>query len=95
MEQLFAEADPDWADGRVLYGLQSAEAMIDQVADDARSDCRLMVVETEFGRLVETMARTGTLSAQLRNAWDGRALQRTNVRSSPGGRPGRTSRCWR
>ena len=54
--------------------------MIDWVADDHSKDCRLMVVETEFGRLVETMARTGTLSAQLRNAWDGRALQRATTR---------------
>jgi Protein of unknown function (DUF3987) len=80
VERLFAEADPDWADGRVMFGLQSAEAMIDKVADDHSGDCRLMVVETEFGRLVETMARTGTLSAQLRNAWDGRSLQRTTVK---------------
>jgi hypothetical protein len=79
VERLFEEADPDWADSRVLYGLQSAEAMIDHVADGS-GDCRLMVVETEFGRLVETMARAGTLSAQLRNAWDGRALQRSTVK---------------
>jgi hypothetical protein len=79
VEALFAEADPEWADDRVMYGIQSAEAMIDQVADGS-GDCRLMVVETEFARLVETMARTGTLSAQLRNAWDGRALQRTTTR---------------
>jgi hypothetical protein len=79
VEALFTEADPDWADGRVLYGLQSAEAMIDLVDDNA-TDCRLMVVETEFARMVETMARTGTLSAQLRNAWDGRTLQRTTTR---------------
>ena len=80
VETLFAEADPDWATGRVLYGLQSGEAMIDWVADDYSNDCRLMVVETEFGRLVETMARAGTLSAHLRNAWDGRAMQRTTTR---------------
>jgi hypothetical protein len=76
VERLFAEADPDWADGRVLYGLQSGEAMVDRVADGQSGDCRLMVVETEFARLAETMARTGTLSSQLRNAWDGRVLQR-------------------
>jgi hypothetical protein len=81
VEALFADADPDWADQRVLHGLQSAEAMIDQVAD-GRGDCRLLVAETEFARLVVTMARSGTLSAQLRNAWDGRALQRTGVRRS-------------
>ena len=78
VERLFAEADPDWAENRVLYGLQSGEAMIDRVADGSSADCRLMVVETEFARLAETMARTGTLSAHLRNAWDGRTLQRVN-----------------
>jgi hypothetical protein len=82
VERLFAEADPDWAEGRVLYGLQSGEAMIDRVADDVSKDCRLLIVETEFGRLVETMARTGTMSAHLRNAWDGRTLQRTGVRTA-------------
>src|SRR6185437_5341073 len=80
VERLFTEADPDWAESRILYGLQSAEAMIDRVADGrATGDSRLMVVETEFGRLIETMARTGTLSAQLRNAWDGRVLQRIRI----------------
>lgn len=78
VETLFAGADPDWADTRVMSGLQSPEAMIDRVADGG-TDCRLMIVEPEFGRLVETMARTGTLSAQLRNAWDGRTLQRTTI----------------
>jgi hypothetical protein len=82
VERLFAEADPEWADGRVLYGLQSAEAMIDRVADGRLGgDCRLMVVETEFARLVATMARSsGSFSAQLRNAWDGRPLERTGIR---------------
>jgi hypothetical protein len=83
VEPLFAEADPEWADGRVLYGLQSGEAMIDRVADGGYTgDCRLMVVETEFARLAVTMARTGTLSAHLRNAWDGRTLQRVNSKRS-------------
>lgn len=80
VERLFTEADPEWAEDRMLYGLQSAEAMIDRVEDQRSRDCRLMIVETEFGRLVETMARTGTLSAQLRNAWDGRVLQRSTTR---------------
>lgn len=80
VEKLFADADPDWAETRVLFGLQSAETMIDRVADEVAPDCRLMVVETEFARLVETMARTGTLSAQLRNAWDGRPLHRATTR---------------
>ena len=83
VEQLMSGADQDWADDRVLHGLQSPEAMINEVADGrARGDSRLMIVETEFARLVATMARTGTMSAQLRNAWDGRALARTSVRGT-------------
>lgn len=78
IEPLLAEADPDWTENRVMYGLQSGEALVEQVADGGR-DCRLMVVETEFARLAETMARTGTLSTHLRNAWDGRVLQRAGV----------------
>jgi hypothetical protein len=70
---LFAEADPDWCDARFQYGLQSPEAMIDRVSDGQTDDCRLMVVETEFARLLEIMARSN-MSTQLRNAWDGRAL---------------------
>ena len=81
VEPLFAEADPDWAEGRVAYGIQSGESVIDQVADGS-GDCRLMIVETEFARLAETMARTGTLSTHLRNAWDGRTLQRSTIRQS-------------
>lgn len=81
VEPLFAEADPQWASGRVLYGLQSAEAMIEHVSDGGR-DCRLLIAESEFARLVVTMARSGTLSAQLRNAWDGRPLQRDRVRQA-------------
>jgi hypothetical protein len=77
VEPLFAAADRDWSEDRVLYGLQSGEAMVDRVADGG-TDCRLMVVETELARLAVTMARTGTLSAHLRNAWDGRTLQRAN-----------------
>jgi hypothetical protein len=74
VEALFRDADPLWSANRIFGGLQSAEAMVERVADQRSDDCRLLVVETEFDRLVETMARTGTLAAQLRNAFDGRPL---------------------
>jgi Protein of unknown function (DUF3987) len=74
VEGLFRDADPDWADSRVMFGLQSAEAMIDRVADG--DDPRLMIVETEFGRLLRVMERAGNMNTQLRNAFDGRTLQR-------------------
>lgn len=74
VEELLRQVDPDWADTRVLFGVQSPEALIDRASGDA--DPRLMIVETEFGRLVQVMGRTGSMSAQLRNAYDGRTLQR-------------------
>ncbi|MGO9162704.1 MAG: DUF3987 domain-containing protein [Streptosporangiaceae bacterium] len=74
VEDLFRKADPDWAD-RIEPGLQSAEAMIDRVADCESDDCRLLVVETEYNRLLAAMASSGgKLSAQLRNAYDGSRL---------------------
>jgi len=84
VEQLFAAADPDWYSHRILTGLQSPEAMIDQVADGS-GDCRLLIVEPEFARLASRMASSGTaFSAQLRNAYDGRPLEitRSSSRSS-------------
>lgn len=80
VEGLFHEADPDWAGTRIEFGLQSAEAMISRVSGG--QDPRLLIVETEFGRLIKTMQRAGGLSAQLRNAYDGRPLQRTLSRAS-------------
>lgn len=76
VERLFAIADPDWAESRILRGLQSAEAMIERIANDTSDDGRLLVLEAEFARLAERMARSGTFSPQLRAAWDGSVLER-------------------
>ena len=76
VERLFAEADPAWAEARILRGVQSPEAMIDRVADDTSDDGRLLILEPEFARLAERMARSGTFSPQLRAAWDGSVLER-------------------
>jgi hypothetical protein len=56
-------------------GLQSAEALVDRVADG--QDPRLMITEPEFARLVRVMVNTGKLSPQLRAAYDGTVLQVT------------------
>ena len=76
VERLFAIADPDWAETRILRGLQSPEAMVERVADDASVDGRLLILEAEFARLAERMSRSGTFSPQLRAAWDGTILER-------------------
>lgn len=69
---LFREADPDWSDTRIMTGLKSTVAMIQAVADGG--DPRLLITETEFRRLFAIMQRSGDLSPQLRNAWDGVTL---------------------
>jgi hypothetical protein len=59
----------------------------------ASDDCRLLVLETEFDRMIETMARTGALAAQLRNAFDGRVLAVTRRDRGTAGRLPLLTRC--
>jgi hypothetical protein len=55
----------------------------DVIDDQGVSDKRLMVIETEFGRVLKAMQRDhSTLSAILRQAWDGHLL-RSLVKGSP------------
>lgn len=76
VEEVFAQAFPDFSE-RVKSGLSSAEGLIFHVRDDAEPelDRRLLAVETEFASPLQRMRREGnTLSATLRDAWDGREL---------------------
>jgi hypothetical protein len=55
----------------------------DVIVDPGVADKRLMVVETEFARVLQVMERKGnTLSAIIRQAWDGDRL-RTMTKFSP------------
>ena len=55
----------------------------DVVVDQGISDKRALVVESEFASVLRVMARDGnTLSAILRNAWDGKDLK-TMTKNSP------------
>lgn len=83
LDPLFAEADPEWHTYRVQPGIQSPEAMIELVADGPEGDCRLLIVETEYQRLVSRSAASGTFSAQLRRAFDGSSLQITRRQRGP------------
>ena len=69
----FREADPLWEGTRIKSGLKSPEAMISLVDDNRADDCRLLILEPEFARLVASMART-EFSPRLRAAWDGEPL---------------------
>lgn len=87
--RIFEGVDPQWRKDRVKSGLVSGEGLIHHVRDatpalgpigfgtpaEAPSDKRLLVSETEFAQVLNVMAREGnTLSAVLRNAWDGKDL---------------------
>lgn len=89
--------DPHWRKERVKSGLVSGEGLIHHVRDPSLAgepdgntvaaglpeDKRLLVSETEFAQVLNVMAREGnTLSAVLRNAWDGKDLT-TLAKNSP------------
>ena len=77
VDLLMEAADTDWFTGCRESGVQSAEKLIDLVADSPDGDPRLLMQEYEFSRLVTAMARSSALSSQMRNAWDGKPLRAT------------------
>lgn len=82
---LIKQADPDWT-ARIKSGASSGEGLIWEVRDPSEArgkqeadpgidDKRLLIVETELASPLERMAVPGnTLSAVLRQAWDGDKL---------------------
>jgi hypothetical protein len=77
--EVLAVADSLFRDNRVLGGFNSGEALADAFApagNGAAPDIRLLCLEPEFGRLLAVAGRDGsTLSALIRQAWDGAPLE--------------------
>jgi hypothetical protein len=89
-EEVMRQANKEWVDSHVKAGLTSGEGLIYHVRDavkstddegsetvvDKGSDVKtILCLETEFGSVLTRMARQGnSLSALLRQAWDGRTL---------------------
>jgi hypothetical protein len=70
---LFLVADPEFIKTRVLSGFGSGESLVDAIAESA--DKRALVVEPEWVRILAVTRREGsTLSALIREAWDGGTL---------------------
>jgi hypothetical protein len=95
VEHILQDLDPGWASSRIHSGLASGEGLIWHVRDAADAvgrsgdvdpgitDKRLLVMEPEFALVLRVLAREGnTLSAVVRNAWDGKPLQ-TMAKNSP------------
>jgi len=84
----FERVDEVWRKERVKGGLSSGEGLIWHVRDgddkdSGVSDKRLMVHESEFASVLKAASREGnTLSATLRQAWDGSPLA-TLTKNSP------------
>jgi hypothetical protein len=85
---VFAQADPDWALKRIASGLASGEGLIwkvrdgDPASDNGDVDKRLLTIEAEFASVLKVAKRQeNTLSAILRNAWDGKPLETLNKTS--------------
>ncbi len=89
--RLLAMVDPEWADKRITGGLSSGEGLIEAVADPPPSDepppepvdKRLMIQVGEFASVLAVQGREGnTLSAVLRDAWDGDTLTVLNRKAN-------------
>jgi phage/plasmid primase-like uncharacterized protein len=97
VRQVCRLVDPIWEIERVVSGLSSGEGLIWQVRDpivkkvkgkeetidEGVQDKRLLVVESEFARVLRVIRRDGNiLSAVVRDAWDRGAL-RTLTKNTP------------
>jgi hypothetical protein len=79
-------ADPRWEETRVTSGLSSGEGLIQwvrdptvdgdgEIVDAGATDKRLLIIEQELCRPLRVMSRAdNTLSAVMRDAWDGNRL---------------------
>jgi len=85
IKRLFEQVDENWACDRIQDGLSTGEGLIWAVHDDGNAvdDKRLLVMESEFGKVLKVIARqANTLSPVVRQAWDSGDL-RILTRSNP------------
>lgn len=74
VKRLLVGVDPAWAERAVRGGLSSGEGLIAAAASSA--DGRVLFVEEEFTAVIRKMKQhKNTLSATLRQGWDGDTLQ--------------------
>ncbi len=87
---VFSTVDECWAQRRIASGLASGEGLVWRVRDPESEadiaggeDKRLLTIEPEFAAVLKvTKRQDNTLSAILRNAWDGKTLE-TLAKTAP------------
>jgi hypothetical protein len=93
INKIFSKADPAWSRDCVTSGLSSGEGLIyavrDEVVDEESGkvlrtgidDNRLLIREGEFARTLSVNKRdANTLSAVIRDAWDGKEVLKNMTR---------------
>ena len=73
VRNVLSDLDDLWLSTRVKTGVVSGEGITQVINED--EDRRLLLLETEFGQVLQAMKREGnTVSVLLRQAWDGSRL---------------------
>jgi len=78
LRQMLRASNEEWFDNRLLGGFGSGEAIIAELLakDGQPFDPRLLILETEFARLLAVNNReSSTSSMTIRQAWDGHKLE--------------------
>ena len=75
IRKVLAHSDPDLISRRLIGGIASGEGLVAELRRREEGDDRnVLVVEPEISRLLRTASRSASLSALLRQAWDGDEL---------------------
>jgi hypothetical protein len=76
IRRVLAYGAPDLVGRRVVAGMSTGEGLVADLAERSEGDERaVLVVEPEVARLLRSASRSASLSALLRQAWDGDDLQ--------------------
>lgn len=71
VRRVLAHSDPHLVSRRVIAGIASGEGLLAELAGRPEGDRNVLIVEPEMARLLRGAARSASLSALLRQAWDG------------------------
>jgi hypothetical protein len=71
VRRVLSQASPELISNRVVSGIASGEGLVAELADREGDDRNVLVIEPEFARLLRTATRSASMSALLRQAWDG------------------------